>query len=554
MYACEVADIVQLTYDEAQSKYSPLVEKIKSQISRVHGVSPSVVVIIKARTIPKTTSGKIARQWVRRSYLEGKLTEIFSWSTDERPDEAFYDNVSRTNIPLSVTSSLDTDCPMDPTGRPKEEVLAILYQVVADCTGRHVSEIVADVPLASLGMDSMRGIELQSGLERKFTIMLPDELLFESDVTLQTICNTLVAGGHFKPRPIIVESWRLLEEVRKVEAASKGNKTQKGALSNQWFKNNSIKANIDTYKFQDNCASKVAPLKPFEDIYFIVCSFVVYGGGAVVIAMACLCLLLLLPWKIAASIWILVLSLLFLQSQLSARWPPALKKSTIFGIALRYFSYRVIVEKKFSTSVPSIYAMCPCGEYSVALILQAMINEYINGENMHALINPTSFYVPLLNVLMRLVGGKANDAKGLAMTSSISQLRRSVGLVPGRNVDTDDSKSVSISIKNSKDFVRIALTEGTQIIPCFTFGSSHLFQIGKASLWTSGRFGLPIPCRRPLLTVIGRPIQCPQTAAKPSAELIHEYHQIYLSEIRRIFDTYKNTYDGWKEKKVVFVA
>jgi len=554
VYACEVADIVQLSYDEAQSKYLPLIDKIKAQISRVHGVSVSVVVILKSRTIPKTTSGKIARQWVRRTYLEGKLAEIFSWSSDERPDEAFYDNISRTNLPLSVPGSLesDIDSPMDPTGRPKEEVLAVLYQVVAACTGRHVSEIIPDVPLVSLGMDSMRGIELQSGLERKFTVMLPDELLFESDVTLQTICNTLIAGGHFKPRPIIVDAWKVLEEVRKIEAASKGRQTQKGALSNQWFKNNAIKANIDTYKFHDNCALKSAPLKPIEDAYFIMCSFMTFGGS-IVVAIVFLMLTLLLPMRIALSIAILLLSFLLLQSLMGTSWPPSLKKSSIFEYSLRYFSYKVIVEKKFTTSVPSIYAMCPHGEFSVGSIIQTLINEYINGENIQMLVSPKSFYIPVYNLFLKLVGCKSLDAKGAVLSSTIGKLRRSVGLLPSRNNDSDDSKSVSITIKNSKDFIRTALIEGTQIIPCYTFGNTQLFQHKKTIFfWSNGRFGLPIPVRHPLLTIIGRPIQCPHTT-KPSAELVHEYHDIYLSEIRRIFETYKNTY-GWNEKKLVFVA
>lgn len=552
VYACEVTDVVQLTYDEAQTKYSPLIDRIKSQVSGVHGVSVSVVVILKARTIPKTTSGKIARQWVRRSYLEGKLSEIYSWSSDDRPDEAFYDNVSRSNLPLSVPGSLESDSPMDPTGRPKEEVLAILFQVIATCTGRQLSEIVPDVPLVALGMDSMRGIELQSELERKFTVMLPDELLFESDVTLQTICNTLIAGGHFKPRPIIVEAWKLLGEVRKVEAASKGNKTQKGALSNQWFKNNATKANIDSYKFHDNCALTTAPLKASEDGYFLICSLMAFGGFPAVAAALCLLIPLVLHWKVVTAIYITLFSLFSAQTLMRESWPPGLKKSAIFEYALRYFSYRVIVEKKFSTSVPSIYAMCPSGDFSIAPTIQAMLNEYVNGENMHVLLSPSSFYLPVHNVVLKLIGCKAIDAKGAVMSNTLSKLCRSIGLVPSRNDDVDDSKSISISIKNSKDFVRVALTTGSQIIPCFTFGNTHLFQSKSKLPWASGRFSLPIPFRQPLLTVVGRPIQCPQTAIA-SAELVHEYHQIYLSEIRRVFETYKNTY-GWKDKRIVFVA
>ena len=36
---------------------------------------------------------------------------------------------------------------------------------------------------------------LQSLLEEKFTVLLPDELLFEQDATLQTLADVLVAGS-----------------------------------------------------------------------------------------------------------------------------------------------------------------------------------------------------------------------------------------------------------------------------------------------------------------------------------------------------------------------
>ena len=145
------------------------------------------------------------------------------------------------------------------------------------------------------------------------------------------------------------------------------------------------------------------------------------------------------------------------------------------------------------------------------------------------------------------------------MTDTISRLRRSIGIVPGRlvtnsNSDNDNSDTVTVSIKSSRDFIKVALAEGTQILPCYSFGGGQVFGgVGMLGLWVRGRMGLPIPCRRPILTVVGRPIQCPQTdPAMMTPELVHEFHQIYLSEVRRIFDTYKNMY-GWRDKKLAIV-
>ena len=55
-----------------------------------------------------------------------------------------------------------------------------------------------DKPLVALGMDSMRGVQLQALLEKKFTVQLPDELLFEPDATLTTIGNALITGTYVR--------------------------------------------------------------------------------------------------------------------------------------------------------------------------------------------------------------------------------------------------------------------------------------------------------------------------------------------------------------------
>ena len=93
---------------------------------------------------------------------------------------------------------------INPTGLPMNDILSILQQAVAECidadrtgTGTGIragllsdpSQLPANVPLLSLGMDSMRSIQLQALLECRFTVRLPDELMFEPDATLSTIAH-----------------------------------------------------------------------------------------------------------------------------------------------------------------------------------------------------------------------------------------------------------------------------------------------------------------------------------------------------------------------------
>jgi hypothetical protein len=84
-----------------------------------------------------------------------------------------------------------------------------------------------------------------------------------------------------------------------------------------------------------------------------------------------------------------------------------------------------------------------------------------------------------------------------------------------------------------------------------------------------GRFGLSVPYRQPLVTIVGkwvphesswlrfritdllyRPIPCPRVR-DPSPELVNEYHELYMKETRRIFNKFRNVM-GWKNKILKF--
>jgi len=49
--------------------FDGLIDKLRSVVSECHGVAASGVYLLQPRTIPKTSSGKIARQWVKKVIL-----------------------------------------------------------------------------------------------------------------------------------------------------------------------------------------------------------------------------------------------------------------------------------------------------------------------------------------------------------------------------------------------------------------------------------------------------------------------------------------------------
>ena len=49
---------------------------VRSNVLKSHGLALSHVLLLEPRTIPKTTSGKIARAWCKKKFLSGDLRVI----------------------------------------------------------------------------------------------------------------------------------------------------------------------------------------------------------------------------------------------------------------------------------------------------------------------------------------------------------------------------------------------------------------------------------------------------------------------------------------------
>ncbi|NXN88359.1 MOGT2 acyltransferase, partial [Bombycilla garrulus] len=137
--------------------------------------------------------------------------------------------------------------------------------------------------------------------------------------------------------------------------------------------------------------------------------------------------------------------------------------------------------------------------------------------------------------------------------------------------------SFTLLLKNRKGFVRLAIQHGTPLVPAFSFGENDLFdqvnnprgswlrriqhrlqQIMGISLplfHARGIFqynlGL-IPYRRPICTVVGKPIPV-QRKDRPSEEEVDQVHQKYLNELSKLFEEHKAKYNVPEDSHLEFV-
>lgn len=168
-------------------------------------------------------------------------------------------------------------------------------------------------------------------------------------------------------------------------------------------------------------------------------------------------------------------------------------------------------------------------------------------------------------------GGPNNDGQGRAVTIVIGGARESLEAQPG---------SLRLILHDRKGFVKMALRTGADLVPVIGFGENDLYdqlspktypmvhRIQKFCLKVF-KFTVPalhgrgvlnydmglMPYRRPVNIVIGKPIEVERShGAQPSQEAIDELHELYVQEVERMWDTYKDQFAQSRKSEMQIIS
>ena len=151
----------------------PALRAIREAIADQFELRAHAVVLIQHGTILKTTSGKIQRAACRKAFLDGKL-QLVATSDDagSKSDDA---------EPESIAT------PADPLLREIRDLAASLLEVAPEA-------IAPDRALALQGLDSLRAVELEVAIEKRFGFRVPMETLV-CDASPQSLARMLREAG-----------------------------------------------------------------------------------------------------------------------------------------------------------------------------------------------------------------------------------------------------------------------------------------------------------------------------------------------------------------------
>lgn len=159
------------------------------------------------------------------------------------------------------------------------------------------------------------------------------------------------------------------------------------------------------------------------------------------------------------------------------------------------------------------------------------------------------------NILTR--GGPNGEGMGRAITIVVGGARESLDALPGK---------LRLVLGRRKGFVKLAIRTGADLVPVLAFGENDLYEQvdGKQHPWIQKMqllvkkwmgFTVPLahargvfnydvglmPYRRPINVVVGRPIMV-QAADRPDPAYVDAMHAAYVTELRRLWDEWKDVF------------
>ncbi|GAA95254.1 uncharacterized protein L969DRAFT_101477 [Mixia osmundae IAM 14324] len=201
------------------------------------------------------------------------------------------------------------------------------------------------------------------------------------------------------------------------------------------------------------------------------------------------------------------------------------------------------------------------------------------GIKPHLMTLSSNFQIPLYREFLMAMGICSVSYKscshilrqgpGSSLTIVVGGATESLSAHPGTN---------DLTLKKRLGFIKLAIREGADLVPVFSFGENDIFdQLANEKgtrLYTLQKkfqsvfgFTLPIvhgrgvfnynlgllPFRHPITSVVGRPVKVTQNA-KPSIEELYEVQGRYIEELTRIWDDYKDIYAPHRKRELSIVS
>ncbi len=172
-----------------QRELEPVFEEIRREVAAEYELPVEAIVLLKAGSIPKTSSGKIQRYACRQGFLDGSLETIARWrSWDAGGARPLAEPAagSASAIQIQAPSGVErrgrlTRTSTGRTGRlprrPPASTLEMVMSQVRSVAKERAAGMTIDSSIVELGLDSLERMEIIAALEEQFGGRFPEDVL-----------------------------------------------------------------------------------------------------------------------------------------------------------------------------------------------------------------------------------------------------------------------------------------------------------------------------------------------------------------------------------------
>lgn len=160
-----------------------IIQSVREQISSEHQLHAYAVLLIRAGSLPKTTSGKVQHKACKEGFSAGTLNVVASSIADGSPQ--------KQSGPVVLTSKAN--------GHYEREMLPQIIDVLAGVLGIASRDINPETKLSTFGMDSLRAAQIKIAIEKTTGADLPLSQLLQGRTVRELAWLTETSGGVAMP-------------------------------------------------------------------------------------------------------------------------------------------------------------------------------------------------------------------------------------------------------------------------------------------------------------------------------------------------------------------
>jgi 8-amino-7-oxononanoate synthase len=170
----------------SKESFEPIFEAIRRNVSAEHELSVDAIALIKAGSIPKTSSGKIQRHASRNDFLAGSLQTVALWqSWDKRPAAVVKPQGEKDgHLPPATVDRATATNGQAAAKAPRRfapQTAEIVLEEVRKVAKERAGDLTLETNILELGLDSLERMEIVAALEDTFGGRFPEQVLLQME-------------------------------------------------------------------------------------------------------------------------------------------------------------------------------------------------------------------------------------------------------------------------------------------------------------------------------------------------------------------------------------